>query len=59
MLFESEWTSFKNLQLGETAIPNTMGWSTCLNGRQYDFDEFTREFQQIADHVRAQQAPGV
>ena len=98
---ESEWTTFKNLQLSDaTAIPNkykeliglavsgatrchycayfhteaarlfgasdeeiaeaslmakhTMGWSTFLNAMEYDHDEFVREFDQIADHVRSQ-----
>lgn len=104
-LLESEWTSFKNLELAETAIPNkykeliglavsgatrcryctyfhseaarlfgateeevqeaslmakhTMGWSTYLNSEQYDFDRFKQEFDQIAAHVRAQQAAAV
>lgn len=99
-LIESDWASFKNLQLAETAIPNkykeliglgvsgatrcrycvyfhreaarlfgatdeeiteaslvaknTMAWSTFLNAMQYDFDEFRREFDRVADHVRAQ-----
>jgi AhpD family alkylhydroperoxidase len=100
-IVESEWTTFKNLQLSDqTAIPNkykeliglaisgatrcrycayfhaeaarlfgatdeeiaeaslmakhTMGWSTFLNSMQYDYDEFVREFDQIAEHVRAQ-----
>jgi AhpD family alkylhydroperoxidase len=102
-LIESEWESFKNLQLSdETAIPNkykeliglavsgatrcrycayfhteaaklfgatdeevteaslvaknTMAWSTYLNAMQFDYDEFVREFDQIAEHVRAQMA---
>jgi AhpD family alkylhydroperoxidase len=102
-LIESEWTSFKNLQLSDqTAIPNkykemiglgvsgatrcrycayfhteaarlfgatdeeineaclvaknTMAWSTYLNARQFDYDEFVREFDRIADHVREQMA---
>jgi AhpD family alkylhydroperoxidase len=101
-LIDSEWESFKNLQLGETAIPNkykeliglgvsgatrcrycayfhteaarlfgatedeiteaslmakaTMGWSTYLNAMQFEYDEFRREFDQIAAHVRAQMA---
>jgi AhpD family alkylhydroperoxidase len=101
-LIDSEWESFKNLQLGETAIPNkykeliglgvsgatrcrycayfhteaarlfgateeeiteaslmakaTMGWSTYLNAMQFDYDDFRREFDQIAAHVRAQMA---
>ncbi|MEA2293372.1 MAG: hypothetical protein QOE86_1011 [Solirubrobacteraceae bacterium] len=33
---------------------HTMGWSTYLNTLQFDYDEFVREFDQIADHVRAQ-----
>jgi AhpD family alkylhydroperoxidase len=33
---------------------NTMGWSTYLNSMQYDYDEFTQEFDRIAAHVRAQ-----
>src|SRR5436309_14950810 len=37
---------------------NTMAWSTFLNGMQYDFDEFRREFDRMADHVRAQMAAG-
>jgi AhpD family alkylhydroperoxidase len=100
-IVESEWTTFKNLQLSDqTAIPNkykeliglgvsgatrcrycayfhaeaarlfgatdeeiaeaslmakhTMGWSTFLNSMQYDYDEFVREFDQIAAHVRSQ-----
>jgi len=101
-VFESEWTTFKNFQLAETAIPNkykeliglavsgatrckycayfhteaaklfgateeevleaafmakhTMGWSTYLNAREYDYDEFKREFDQIAAHVQEQMA---
>lgn len=99
-LIESEWASFKALQLSETAIPNkykeliglgvagatrcrycayyhaeaarlfgateeeineaalmaksAMGWSTYLNARQFDYDEFTAELDQIAAYVRAQ-----
>jgi AhpD family alkylhydroperoxidase len=102
-LIESEWTSFKNLELSDqTAIPNkykemiglgvsgatrcrycayfhteaarlfgatdeeineaclvaknTMAWSTYLNAKQFDYDEFVREFDRIADHVREQMA---
>jgi AhpD family alkylhydroperoxidase len=97
-LIESEWASFKALQLSETAIPNkykeliglgisgatrcrycayyhaeaarlfgateeeineaslmakaTMGWSTYLNAMQLDYDEFKREFDEIAAYVR-------
>jgi AhpD family alkylhydroperoxidase len=100
-IVESEWETFKNLQLSDqTAIPNkykeliglgvsgatrcrycayfhaeaarlfgatdeevaeaslmakhTMGWSTFLNSMQYDYDEFVKEFDQIAEHVRSQ-----
>jgi AhpD family alkylhydroperoxidase len=99
-MIESEWASFKTLQLGETAIPNkykeliglgvsgatrcrycayfhteaarlfgatdeeineaaliaknTMGWSTYLNTRQYDYDRFKEEFDRITEHVRSQ-----
>lgn len=102
VLIESEWASFKALQLSETALPNkykeliglgisgatrcrycayyhaeaarlfgateeeiteaamvaksTMGWSTYLNAIQIDYDEFTAEFDQIADYVRSQMA---
>src|SRR3954452_13859710 len=35
---------------------HTMAWSTYLNAMQYDFDEFRREFDRIAEHVRAQMA---
>ena len=37
---------------------NTMGWSTYLNAMQFDYDEFRREFDQIAAHVREQMAAG-
>jgi len=37
---------------------NTMGWSTFLNTLQFDYDEFVREFDQIAAHVREQMAAG-
>jgi AhpD family alkylhydroperoxidase len=36
----------------------TMGWSTFLNGMQYDFDEFRQEFDRAMAHVRAQMAAG-
>ncbi len=98
-LIESEWASFKALQLSETAIPNkykeliglgvsaatrcrycvyfhaeaarlfgatedeineaalmaktTMGWSTYLNAHRFDYDEFTAEFDRIAEYVRS------
>jgi AhpD family alkylhydroperoxidase len=37
---------------------NTMGWSTYLNTLQFDYDEFVREFDQIAAHVREQMGAG-
>ena len=36
-----------------------MGWSTYLNTVQYDYDLFKQEFDQIAEHVRSQQAAAV
>jgi AhpD family alkylhydroperoxidase len=43
-------------EITETALiaKNTMGWSTYLNTLQFDYDEFTAEFDQITAHVRAQ-----
>lgn len=38
---------------------NTMGWSTYLNTRAFDYDRFTKEFDQIAEHVRSQMAAAV
>jgi AhpD family alkylhydroperoxidase len=104
-LIESEWASFKALELSETAIPNkykeliglgvsgatrcrycvyfhteaarlfgateeeineaaliaksTMGWSTYLNTRHFDYDRFKKEFDQIAAHVRETMAVAV
>ena len=45
-------------EINEAALvaKNTMGWSTYLNARAFDYDRFTREFDQIAEHVRAQMA---
>ena len=37
---------------------NTMGWSTYLNTLQFDYDEFTQEFDQITAHVRESMAAG-
>jgi AhpD family alkylhydroperoxidase len=37
---------------------NTMGWSTYLNTLSFDYDEFVREFDQIAAHVREQMTTG-
>ena len=43
-------------EINEAALvaKHTMGWSTYLNARQFDYDEFVREFDQIAAHVRKQ-----
>jgi AhpD family alkylhydroperoxidase len=48
-------------EITETALvaKNTMGWSTYLNTLSYDYDEFVREFDQIAEHVRGQITAGV
>jgi AhpD family alkylhydroperoxidase len=48
-------------EINEAALvaKNTMGWSTYLNTRAFDYDRFTREFDQIAEHVRAQMAVSV
>jgi AhpD family alkylhydroperoxidase len=48
-------------EIVETALiaKNTMGWSTYLNTLHFDYDEFVREFDQIAEHVRSQMAAGV
>ena len=42
-------------EITETALMarSTMGWSTYLNTLQFDYDEFTKEFDQIAEHVRS------
>ena len=47
-------------EINEAALvaKSTMGWSTYLNSRQFDYDEFVREFDQIAAHVREQMAAG-
>ncbi|HZO80038.1 MAG TPA: carboxymuconolactone decarboxylase family protein [Solirubrobacteraceae bacterium] len=37
---------------------NTMGWSTYLNTLQFDYDEFTSEFDQVTAYVREQMAAG-
>jgi len=48
-------------EINEAALvaKNTMGWSTYLNTRQFDYDQFVREFDQIAEHVRSQMAAAV
>jgi AhpD family alkylhydroperoxidase len=38
---------------------NTMGWSTYLNTLQFDYDQFTSEFDQSVAYVREQMAAGV
>ncbi|HSI97151.1 MAG TPA: carboxymuconolactone decarboxylase family protein [Gaiellaceae bacterium] len=45
-------------EINEAALvaKNTMGWSTYLNTRAFDYDRFEKEFDQIAEHVRAQMA---
>ena len=45
-------------EINEAALiaKNTMGWSTYLNTRHFDYERFTKEFDQIAAHVRAQMA---
>jgi AhpD family alkylhydroperoxidase len=45
-------------EINEAALvaKNTMGWSTYLNTRAFDFDRFKKEFDQIAEHVRTQMA---
>ena len=47
-------------EITETALiaKNTMGWSTYLNTLQFDYDEFTDEFDRITAHVREQMAVG-
>jgi hypothetical protein len=37
---------------------NTMGWSTYLNTLQFDYEEFTAEFDQITTHAREQMTAG-
>jgi AhpD family alkylhydroperoxidase len=47
-------------EINETALiaKNTMGWSTYLNTLQFDYDQFTAEFDQVVEHVREQMAAG-
>jgi AhpD family alkylhydroperoxidase len=47
-------------EINETALiaKNTMGWSTYLNTLQFDYDQFTNEFDQITAHIREQMAAG-
>ncbi len=47
-------------EITETALiaKNTMGWSTYLNTLQFDYEQFTAEFDQISRHVREQMAAG-
>lgn len=37
---------------------STAGWSTWINGYQMDYNQFTKEVDQICAHVRAQAAAG-
>jgi AhpD family alkylhydroperoxidase len=48
-------------EINEAALvaKNTMGWSTYLNTRAFDYDRFTTEFDQIAEYVRSQMAAAV
>jgi len=48
-------------EVNEAALiaKNTMGWSTYLNTRMFDYDRFKREFDQIADYVRSQMVAAV
>jgi AhpD family alkylhydroperoxidase len=47
-------------EVNEAALmaKHTMGWSTYLNTLQFDYDQFVREFDQIAAHVREQMSAG-
>ena len=47
-------------EINEAALiaKNTMGWSTFLNTRGYDFEEFKREFDQTMEYVRSQLSVG-
>jgi AhpD family alkylhydroperoxidase len=47
-------------EITETAMiaKNTMGWSTYLNTLQFDYDQFTSEFDQVTAYVREQTAAG-
>jgi AhpD family alkylhydroperoxidase len=44
-------------EVNEAALmaKHTMGWSTYLNTRQFDYDRFKEEFDRIAEHVRSQE----
>jgi AhpD family alkylhydroperoxidase len=45
-------------EINEAALiaKNTMGWSTYLNTRAFDYDRFKQEFDKIAAHVQSQMA---
>src|SRR5437868_5025458 len=47
-------------EINEAALiaKNTMGWSTYLNTRAFDYDSFVTEFDQAAAHIREQMAAG-
>lgn len=44
-------------EINEAALmaKHTMGWSTYLNGRQFDYDRFTSEVDQVVEHVRREE----
>jgi len=44
-------------EVNEAALmaKHTMGWSTYLNTRQFDYDRFKEEFDRIAAHVKSQE----
>ena len=44
-------------EVNEAALmaKHTMGWSTYLNTRHFDYDRFKAEFDRIAAHVRSQE----
>jgi AhpD family alkylhydroperoxidase len=44
-------------EVNEAALmaKHTMGWSTYLNTRQFDYDRFKTEFDRIAAHVRSRE----
>lgn len=48
-------------EINEAAMvaKNTMGWSTYLNARAYDYDRFVKEFDQITEYARSQTAAAV
>ncbi|MCL4502191.1 MAG: hypothetical protein M1438_10105 [Deltaproteobacteria bacterium] len=59
---EMEWQLFKRVQFEAGPIPNkyreliksSLGWSTYLNGLQFDLEQFKGEVRQACEYVRAQ-----